>query len=114
MIAEDSILLHLAALAWLLLLFVALRKAKRQEGGLLRSLLARPLFTKDRAGDRMFGRRQVQSLKNCPNCTEQQPLLTLICEACKFNFLSGMVGHGHQQLPAPEPEVDETPKRSFG
>ena len=94
-IAENSYLLHFVGIALILVLLVG------------------RWFRNDRAGDRMFDREHVQGLKICPNCTEQLPLSALICEACDFNFLSGMVGHGHRLLAAPEPQEPEIPKRNL-
>jgi hypothetical protein len=109
-LAEHSNILHFAVIA-LILVFVTAGRAKRKDGGFFQSLLARCRFSKDGAADRMFERHHIQPLKKCPNCTEQWPLSVLICEACDYNFLSGMVGHGHRMLPSPEPQVHEMPAR---
>jgi predicted amidophosphoribosyltransferase len=50
----------------------------------------------------MFERRQIVALKKCPNCDDQLPLSAVLCDACDYNFLSEMVGHGQKLLPSPE------------
>ncbi len=95
MFAADTYLLHVVGIV-LILVLLAGRWLRRQ-----------------RAAERMFDGLQVQALKQCPNCTEQLPLSALLCEVCDYNFLSGMVGHGHRLLPAPEPEAQDMPKRNL-
>ena len=112
MIAEESNILHFAAIA-LILVFLAIRIAKGKDGSLFNSFLAGRSFTNDHATDRMFEMGHIQALKKCPNCNEQQPLSALICEPCDYNFLTGMVGHGHKLLPSPEPRVHELPTQIF-
>jgi len=112
MIAEDLNMLHFSAFGLILALLTA-RIAKRNHGSFFKSLLAGGLLTNDRATDRMFEMPHIQALKQCPNCAEQLPLSTLICAACDYNFLAGMVGHGHKLLPSPEPRVHEMPTQIF-
>jgi hypothetical protein len=111
MLAEDLNILHFAAIP-LILVLLAIRRAKANRGGFFKSLLAGCRFTKNLDADRMFERQHVQALKKCPNCTEELPLSALICEGCDYNFLSGMVGQGHKLLPSPEPLVPEMSKQS--
>ena len=40
--------------------------------------------------------------KKCPKCAEQLPISSLVCDACEYNFLSGMVGSRLKLLPAPD------------
>jgi hypothetical protein len=61
-------------------------------------LTARIASKKDRA---IFKRQHFPTLKKCPNCAEQLPLPTLVCDACDYNFLSRIVGHRHKLLPSP-------------
>jgi len=112
MLAEDLNILHFAAIA-LILVFLTATRAKRKDGGFFKSLLAGRILRNNRTADGMFERQHIQALKKCPNCTEQLPLSTLICEACDYNFLTGMVGHGRKLLPSPEPLAHEMSKRSF-
>jgi len=112
MIAEDATILDFAAVA-LIVVYVAARIANGNYRSYFKSLLAGRMFTDDQAADRMFERQNISALKTCPCCTEKLPLSTLICEACDYNFLSGMVGHGHKLLPAPETRVHEMPTQIF-
>ncbi len=112
MLAEDSNILHFSGIA-MILVFLTIRRAKANRGGFFKSLLAERRFTKGLDADRMFERQHIQALKKCPNCTEQLLISILICEACDYNFLSGMVGQGHKLLPSPEPRGPEMPKRKF-
>ena len=41
-------------------------------------------------------------VKPCPQCAEQLPLSTLVCNNCDYNFLSMSVGLRHKLLPAPD------------
>ena len=62
---------------------------------------------------RFFERHHIPALKKCPNCAEQLQLSALICDACDYNFLSGMVGRGQKLLPSPEPMTHEMSDQSF-
>ena len=44
----------------------------------------------------------LRAFKKCPNCAEQLPLSTLVCDACEYNFLSESNGPKHKLLPAPD------------
>jgi predicted amidophosphoribosyltransferase len=44
----------------------------------------------------------LRTFKKCPNCNDQLPLSTLVCDACEYNFLSGSNGPRHKLLPAPD------------
>jgi len=112
MIAEESNILHFAAMSLILVILTA-RITKRNYRSFFNLFLAGRSFTNDHATDRMFEMGHIQALKKCPNCSEQQPLSALICQPCDYNFLSGMVGHGHKLLASPEPRVHEMPKRIF-
>ena len=112
MIAEQSNILHLAAIVMILVLVAAKRMGVR-EGGFFKSLLAGSRCSNDRNPDRMFDQQRFSALKKCPGCSEELPLSAVMCEACDYNFLSGMVGHGHKLLPSPEPLVHELSKQSF-
>ena len=81
MIAEGLNILHFSAIA-LIVAFLTARIASKKDRAILK-------------------RQHVLTLKKCPKCAEQLPLSALICDACDYNFLSGMVGHGHKLLPSP-------------
>jgi hypothetical protein len=110
MLAEHSNFLYVAAVA-LILVILRARRATRKDTGIFKSVLFWRTLANDRSTDRMFERHHIQALKKCPNCKEQLPLSTLICEACDHNFLTGMLGPGQRLLPTPEPRVHEIPAR---
>jgi len=112
MIVEELDILHISGIALILALLTA-RTATGLERGFFKVFLIGRLFANDRDADRMFEKGHIQALKKCPNCSEQLPLSALICEPCDYNFLSGMVGHGHKLLPSPEPRVHEMPTQIF-
>ena len=101
-IAGGINILHFSAIA-LILVFLAVRIAKRK------SFTARSDPMDNSTATRFFKRHPISALKKCPNCAEQLPLSALICDACDYNFLSGMVGHGQKLLPSPEPMTHEMP-----
>jgi hypothetical protein len=112
MIVEELNILQISGIALILALLTA-RTATGLESGFFKAFLIGRLFANDRDADRMFEKGHIQALKKCPNCSEQSPLSALICEPCDYNFLSGMVGHGHKLLPSPEPRVHEMPTQIF-
>lgn len=105
MIAE-GLNLHLSAIA-LILVFLAVRIAKQKDGSFLKSSEAGSTLTNDCTSGRIFKRQHMPALKKCPKCAEQLPLSALICDACDYNFLSGMVGQRDRLLPSPEPLAHE-------
>jgi hypothetical protein len=105
-IAGGINILHFSAIA-LILVFLAVRIAKRK------SFTARSDPMDNSTATRFFKRHPLSALKKCPNCAEQLPLSALICDACDYNFLSGMVGHGQKLLPSPERMIHERSDQSF-
>jgi len=101
MSAENLDILHFFAPAIILMLLIA-RIGNRKPSGFFKSLVAGGVFSNDYAADRMFEKHHIPASKKCPNCAEPLPLSALICEACDYNFLSGMVRHGNQLLPSPQ------------
>ena len=112
MIADNVSTIPFAAFAFFLI-FLTAKSAKGNSGGFFKALFAGDWFKDEDAADRMFERRNISAMKTCPGCSERLPLSVLICQACDHNFLTGMVGHGHKMLPAPESRVDEMPGRVF-
>jgi hypothetical protein len=106
MIIEGSNILYFTPIAVVLVAFTA-RIARGRHGSVFSSLAVRRRFRNDRAYDRMFEKRQIVAFKKCPNCTEQLPLSAVLCDACDYNFLSEMVGHGQKLLPSPEALAQE-------
>jgi hypothetical protein len=106
MIAGGLDILHFSAIA-LILVLLAVRIAKKK------SFTARSDPMDNSTAGRFFERHHIPALKKCPNCAEQLPLSALICDACDYNFLSGMVGHGQKLLPSPEPMPHEMPDQRF-
>jgi hypothetical protein len=100
MIAGSFGLDHLLALAVLLIL--AAWMAKKQFGAFFKSITAGGALTNNLFAERLFAAKPSPLHKNCPNCAKQTPLSALFCDACDFNFLSGMVGSKLKSLPAPK------------
>jgi hypothetical protein len=94
MIAEGLNIFHFSAIA-LIVAFLTARIASKKDRAILK-------------------RQHVLTLKKCPKCAEQLPLSALICDACDYNFLSRMVGHGHKLLPSPSEPLagHDSPGRS--
>jgi hypothetical protein len=112
MIAENLDVLQFSAPAIILMFFIA-RIGNRKPGGFFRALVAGSAVSDDCAADRMFEKHHIPASKKCPNCAEQLPLSGVICEACDYNFLSGMVGYGNKLLPSPQSLPLRMSKRSF-
>jgi hypothetical protein len=102
MLAENLDILHFFAPAIILMLFIA-NIGNRRHSGVFKALMNGSAFSNDCAVDRMFEKYHIPASKKCPNCAEHLPLSGLICEACDYNFLSGMVGYGNNLLASPEP-----------
>ncbi len=97
----------------MILMLLIARIGKRKHGGFFKTLVAGSLFSNDCAVDRMFEKHHIPASKKCPNCAEHLPLSGLLCEACDYNFLSGMVGCGNKLLPSPELLPLRMSKHSF-
>ena len=93
MIAGGLEIFPVTAVALIIVLLVA-RIVKRK------IFRARGTGTHKRTFGRFFERQRSPELKPCPNCAEQVPLSTLICNACDYNFLCRTVGHRHKLLPS--------------
>jgi hypothetical protein len=99
----DADVLHFLAIA-LLVAFLTARIASKKDGsffkwfvaGAFLGIIALPVAI-------AIKRRHVLSvLKKCPKCAEQLPLSALVCDACEYNFISRIVGHGHKLLASPK------------
>jgi len=101
MIARGLNILHFSAIA-LILVFLTIRIARKTHGRFFQSFAKSDPMDNSAAG-RFFERHHVPPLKKCPHCAEQLQLSALICDACDYNFLSGMAGRGQKLLPSPEP-----------
>jgi hypothetical protein len=112
MIAESLDILYFSAIA-LILVFLTARIAKKKDGNFFKSSIAESTPRNNGTTGRIFERQHISALKNCPKCAEQLPLSTLICDACEYNFLSGMVGHRHKLLPSSEPLGHEASRQTF-
>jgi len=91
-------------------MFLIARIGERKHDSFFKALVAGSAFSNDYPVDRMFEKHHIPALKKCPNCAEQLPITGVICEACDYNFLSGMVGPGNKLLPSPEPLPHDTSK----
>jgi hypothetical protein len=112
MATENLEFVHFAAAAIVLIVLIS-RIGNRKPGGVFKALINGRVFSKDCAADRMFEKQQIVASKKCPNCAEPLPLSAIICEACDYNFLSGMVGYSNRLLAAPEPRPRQMAKPSF-
>jgi len=102
MMAEGLDILHYSAIV-LILVFLAVRIARKKDGRFFKSPEAGNTLTKDCTSGRIFKRQQIPATKKCPKCAEQLLLSALICDTCDYNFLSGMVGLRNKMLQSPEP-----------
>jgi hypothetical protein len=112
MTGENLDIVNFFAPAIILMFFIAIAGEKKQ-GGFFKALVMGSAFSNECAVDRMFEKQHIPSLKKCPNCAEQLPLSGVICEACDYNFLSGMVGYGNRLLAAPQALPLRMAKRGF-
>jgi hypothetical protein len=103
MVAGGLEILPITAVALILVLLVT-RIVKRK------TFRARGTGTHKRAFGRSFERQRSRELKPCPNCTEQLPLSTIICNMCDYNFLAARPGRGQNLLPSPQPITHEVPE----
>ena len=97
---------YFALIALILTLLVV--RTSRNQGG-LRSLFSKPIqksFTKKRD-------LTVLVFKKCPQCDEQMPVSTLVCDSCDYNFLASSILR-HKMLPAPQSSnVGVAPQQAF-
>jgi uncharacterized membrane protein len=102
MIDGGSDILHFLAMA-LTLAFLTARIASMKDGSFFKWFVAGALLGIIALPVAIFKRHHVvlSALKKCPKCAEQLPLSALICDACDYNFLSRIVGHGHKLLASP-------------
>src|SRR4249919_86240 len=100
MIAGSFGLFHSLALG--LILILAAWMAKKPFGTFFKSYTAGSALTNNLLAERLFATKPIPAQKNCPNCAKPTSLSALICDACEFNFLSGMVGTKLKSLPAPK------------
>lgn len=112
MIAESLDILYFSAIALILVLLTA-RIAKKKDGNFFKSSIAGSTPRNNGTTGRIFKKQHISALKNCPKCADQLPLSALICDACDYNFLSGMVGHRDKLLPSPEPQAHEASMQTF-
>jgi Uncharacterised protein family UPF0547 len=106
MIDAGSHIFHFLAIA-LTLAFLTARIASKKDGSFFKWFVAGALLGIIALPVAIFKRQHVvlSALKKCPKCAEQLPLSTLICDACDYNFISRVVGHGHKLLASPKTSV---------
>ena len=85
-----------------LILIFAAWIARKSLGTFFKSCAAGSALSNHLLAERLFAVKPIPAQKNCPNCAKQTPLSALFCEACDFNFLSGMIGSKLKSLPAPK------------
>ena len=106
MIDAGSHIFHFLAIA-LTLAFLTARIASKKDGSFFKWFVAGALLGIIALPVAIFKRQHVvlSALKKCPKCAEQLPLSALICDACDYNFISRVVGHGHKLLASPKTSV---------
>lgn len=112
MVAEGIDVFYFSAIA-LIVVLVTARIVMRKYGSFFKSHPAVSSFKSSSAADRMFAKRRIPTIKNCPNCAAQLPLSGLICDSCDYNFLAGSVCRGNKMLPAPEAYADHGSNREI-
>ena len=107
MLIENSNLIYYAAMA-LILALLAVRTARKEGANSFRRLLPKALQKYRVNTDHLT----VLAFKKCPQCDDQLPVSTLVCDACDYNFLASSILR-HQLLPAPSESIASTPQQSF-
>jgi Uncharacterised protein family UPF0547 len=98
----DADILHFLAIA-LILAFLTATIASRKDGSFFKWFVAGAFLGVIALPVAIFKRQHVLSiLKKCPKCAEQLPVSALVCDACEYNFISRIVGHGHKLLASPK------------
>jgi Uncharacterised protein family UPF0547 len=98
----DADILHFFAIA-LLVAFLTARIASKKDGSFFKWFVAGAFLGIIALPVAIFKRQHVLSpLKKCPKCAEQLPVSALVCDACEYNFISRIVGHGHKLLASPK------------
>ncbi|MSP39471.1 MAG: hypothetical protein EXR70_13370 [Deltaproteobacteria bacterium] len=110
MTGENLDIVNFFAPAIILMFLIAIAGDKKQVG-VFKALVTGSAFSNEYAVDRMFEEQHLPSLKKCPNCAEQLPLSGVICEACDYNFLSGMVGNAKRLLAPSQTPIRMLPKQ---
>ncbi|MGH7797099.1 MAG: hypothetical protein ACREQ2_19730 [Candidatus Binatia bacterium] len=101
-IAEDANILYFSAIAVTLGLLTA-KIASKKDGGFFKWFIAGAFLGIIALPVAIFKKQHVPltALKKCPKCDDQLPLPALVCDACDYNFISGIAGHRRQMLPSP-------------
>lgn len=99
----DSDILHFLAIA-LILAFLTARIASKKDGSFFKWFVAGAFLGIIALPVAIAIKRQhfLSVLKKCPKCAEQLPVSALVCDACEYNFISRIVGHGHKLLASPK------------
>jgi Uncharacterised protein family UPF0547 len=99
----DSDILHFLAIT-LILAFLTARIASKKDGSFFKWFVAGAFLGIIALPVAIAIKRQhvLSVLKKCPKCAEQLPVSALVCDACEYNFISRIVGHGHKLLASPK------------
>jgi hypothetical protein len=102
MIADGSDILPYCAIA-LMLGFLTARIGSKKGGSFFKWFVAGTLGGIIALPVAIFKKEPVAlpAFKKCPKCTGEIPIFALVCDACDYNFISGLVGNRHPMLPAP-------------
>jgi hypothetical protein len=93
--------LYLLLALVLILVLRAAWTAKKPIGAFYKSFTAADVLHINLAAAQFFPAKRIPAQKDCPHCAEPTPISALICDACDYNFLSGMVGTRQKALPSP-------------
>jgi hypothetical protein len=105
--------LDILSLTALILILVLLTRIVKRKRGVRNSLGAGGAGTNQRAFVRLFETQRSPALKQCPNCSTQLPLSTIICDKCDYNFLAERPGRGQKLLSPPQPMTRELPEQKI-
>jgi len=100
MIAGGVGLYLLLALVLILILGAAWTR-KIPVGSFFKSITGSVVLKTELVAEQFFPAKRIPAQKNCPHCAEPTPISALFCDACDYNFLSGMVGTRQKALPVP-------------
>jgi hypothetical protein len=107
MLMENPDFFYYGAMAFTLAFLI--KKFSRSDGTAATSRFFYNPFKKS------FTRKQelgVLAFKKCPQCDEQLPVSTLVCDACDYNFLASSILR-HKLLPAPAESIAGVAQQSF-
>jgi hypothetical protein len=99
----DGLTIFYLSIMALILAFLTAAIANHKGGSFFKWFVAGALIGIIALPIAMFKRKKVvhSALKQCPECAEQLPVQTLVCDGCDYNFVSMMAGYRHKPVPPP-------------